>query len=174
MLVWGTAALCPAGQGRARPCLADAHEPETSHNQNQRSFSPRTAGGGCPHIGASKKLPVAYRPLWCCSFGARGGGLDLWEVCLGALCFGGGAEWVVFDACDGRVSLARLVFPPAVPPVADPFLTDPFLGDPFFGDQFFADPFLDGGVNGRNPSFEFPLVAGVDGPRASFGDMAGA
>ena len=34
-----------------------------------------------------------------------------------------------------------------------------------------------GGVNERNPSLELPLFAagvGVDGPRASFGDMAGA
>lgn len=32
-----------------------------------------------------------------------------------------------------------------------------------------------GGVNERNPSLEFTLVAaGVDGPRASWGDMAGA
>lgn len=39
-----------------------------------------------------------------------------------------------------------------------------------------------GGVNGRNPSFDFApeaelppaRFAGVDGPRASFGDIAGA
>jgi hypothetical protein len=32
-----------------------------------------------------------------------------------------------------------------------------------------------GGVNERNPSLEFALVpAGIDGPRASLGDMAGA
>jgi len=41
-------------------------------------------------------------------------------------------------------------------------------------DPFSDDPFLDGGVNGRNPSFDFPLSAAVDPARASLGDIAGA
>ena len=44
-----------------------------------------------------------------------------------------------------------------------------------FRDSPFEDAFFAGGVNGRNPSFELPrLPAGVEGPRASFGDMAGS
>jgi hypothetical protein len=35
-------------------------------------------------------------------------------------------------------------------------------------------PLLDGGVKGRNPALEFVLFAGEDGPRACFGDIAGA
>lgn len=46
----------------------------------------------------------------------------------------------------------------------------------------FDPPFLDGGVNGRKPSFELPRAAGIDPPlfpgaeftRACRGDMAGA
>jgi hypothetical protein len=54
----------------------------------------------------------------------------------------------------GRVSLERLSVPRAVLP-ADP-------------------PLLEGFENGRNPSFDPPLLAGVDATRASLGDMAGA
>ena len=74
------------------------------------------------------------------------------ELALGALSFaagdGDGDECSVLSACDSLLPL-RLPF-------------DALL---------FA-----GGVNGRNPSLELelPRFAGVDGPRASLGDMAGA
>jgi hypothetical protein len=35
-------------------------------------------------------------------------------------------------------------------------------------------PLLAGFENDRNPSFEVPLLPGVDATRASLGDMAGA
>ena len=59
-----------------------------------------------------------YRPLCRSSFGEldlRGGGVDLCELCFGALCLGAlslGPEWVVLDSVCGRVSLARLPFSP--------------------------------------------------------------
>lgn len=48
---------------------------------------------------------------------------------------------------------------------------DPLLFEPVL---FAPAPVEFGFVNGRNPSLEFPLFAGVDPTRASFGDMAGA
>ena len=88
----------------------------------------------------------AYRPLpW--SFGG-----------FGALCFFGvGLDLYGFDF--GVFCLAA---------GAD-------LGVLSARDSPLEDAFFVGGVNGRNPSFEVPrLPAGVEGPRASFGDMAGS
>jgi hypothetical protein len=98
--------------------------------------------------------PIHYLPLPCAgAFGAldrRGGGLDFRGVDLGAL-FAGGVDLGVLWARDS-------------PPLCDSL----FLDSPFEAE------FLAGGVKGRKPSFEPPRFAGVEGPRASFGDMAGA
>ena len=79
------------GSGTALPA------PQAGQDR-QRSFAPRTAEGGCPHMSykqgqrrnqrwPSPRLLVPYRPLWCSCFGALclGGGLDL--------CCGGGLDW---------------------------------------------------------------------------------
>ena len=78
-----------------------------------------------------------------------------------------------------RVSLGRLPFPAAALPFAEPFLDGPLwdeapLADPLLDDPLFDELVFDGGVNGRNPSFEFALLPAVDPTRASLGDIAGA
>jgi hypothetical protein len=89
----------------------------------------------------------------------RLGGLDGCEFGLGAVDLGGEAEC----GCDrdsfcGRLWFERLSFR------FDKFSVRLLL--------LVEAPFA-GGVNGRNPSFEFPLFP-VGATRASFGDMAGA
>ena len=72
------------------------------------------------------------------------------------------------------VWFGRLPFPPGALPFAELFLAEALLDEPFFDEPFFAEPVLDGGVNGRNPSFEFALFPAVDPTRASLGDIVGA
>lgn len=111
------------------------------------SHSKKASAGRWPGL----PLRCVYLPLLRGAFGAflRGGGLDL---CGFDLCG-------FVDSDDLGALWAR----------------DSPLGDSPFLDSPPEDAFLAGGVKERKPSFELPrFAAGVDGPRASLGDMAGA